>query len=131
MRIPRPIFDEMVGALTAVYPQEGCGLLSGVGRTITHHYPIENIHHSPTKYELNPQQQIEVFTDAEERGELILAVYHSHPHGPERPSATDIAQAHYPEFVYIICSLKNQDAPVVRGFTIIDQVVTDIHLQIV
>lgn len=126
--LPKLIVEEMAAHLRAVYPNEGCGLLSGIDDTVVHHYPIENIHHSPIKYELDPKQQIDAFLDAEARGEAVLAVYHSHPNGPERPSSTDIAQAYYPDLVYIICSMIKRNSPTLRGFTIIDQSVTEIAL---
>lgn len=131
LNIPRQIYNEMVAHLRAVYPNEGCGLLSAIVHTVTCHYPIKNIYNSPVKYELDPGQQIEAFHDAERRGETIVAVYHSHPNGPERPSPSDIAQAYYPDLVYIICSLANQDDPTLRGFTIIDQTVAEVALHLV
>ena len=33
LTITRPVYDAMLDHLNAVYPQEGCGLLGGVGNT--------------------------------------------------------------------------------------------------
>ena len=80
---------------------------------------------------MNPKGQIAAFTDAEEDGLEITAVYHSHPAGPEIPSPTDIAQATYPELIYLIASLKNVAQPTLRGFYIIAQTVHEVELLIV
>jgi proteasome lid subunit RPN8/RPN11 len=40
----------------------------------------------------------------------IVGVYHSHPSGAARPSPTDIAEAHYPEWVQIIVGLAGRRA---------------------
>jgi proteasome lid subunit RPN8/RPN11 len=52
----------------------------------------------------------------EDAGLELLAIYHSHPQGPEGPSETDIAMATYPEATYIIISLANRARPRVRAF---------------
>jgi proteasome lid subunit RPN8/RPN11 len=36
----------------------------------------------------------------------ILGVYHSHPRGPAVPSSTDVAEAYYPEWLYVIVGLQ-------------------------
>jgi proteasome lid subunit RPN8/RPN11 len=32
----------------------------------------------------------------------IIGVYHSHPQGPATPSARDVAEANYPEWLFVI-----------------------------
>jgi len=58
----------------------------------------------------------------------LLAVYHSHPITVAYPSKTDVAFAFWPEAVYLICSLEHPDDPVLRGFRIIDEVISEIDL---
>jgi proteasome lid subunit RPN8/RPN11 len=99
-------------------PNEACGLLAGRGGRVCRVYPAENIHHSPTVYEMNPAQQLAAFLDMEAAGWELIAIYHSHPAGPAEPSPTDIAQAYYPESIYVIVSLAPGAAWQVRGFTI-------------
>ena len=57
-----------------------------------------------------------------------LAIYHSHPAGPPIPSQTDIAEAFYPDSVYIIISLAHKP-PSVRAFRIAGGVVTEVELR--
>lgn len=131
LSIPRPIYNQLISVLQAVYPEEGCGLLAGKGRVVTHFYPIENIHHSLTYYELNPKQQIEAFMAAEARNEAILSIYHSHPASDPQPSDTDIEQANYPDLVYLIISLADRAHPLARAYQIKSGEVHDVSIKIV
>ena len=50
----------------------------------------------------------------------------SHPDGPARPSATDVANAYYPNAVQLIISLADRARPSVRAFTIVDGTVAEV-----
>jgi proteasome lid subunit RPN8/RPN11 len=53
-----------------------------------------------------------------ERGEELLAIYHSHPRAVEpEPSETDVRLAFYPQAVYLIVGLAGPQ-PVIRAFRI-------------
>ena len=47
----------------------------------------------------------------------IVGAYHSHPLSPAEPSASDVAEASYPDFVHLIVSLL-PPAPEVRAYRI-------------
>lgn len=131
LTIERPFLNQMLDHLQACYPLEGCGLLAGdeMGR-VTAVYPIDNILQSPTAYEMDPHQQIEALLALEAASWQLLAIYHSHPQGPELPSATDIALAFYPGVAHIIVSLHGQTGPVVRAFQIVGQEVIEQKMQV-
>jgi len=131
LEIKRPFYDAMIAHVQAEYPLEACGLLSGNGRLVTTLTCIDNILRSPTAYEMDPQQQIQAMIDFESRGETMLAIFHSHPTGPQIPSETDVRQAYYPEALYLIISLENNNQPVTRAFQIIDHKVHELTWQIV
>ena len=132
LTIERPFLNQMLDHLQACYPQEGCGLLAGnMHGRVTAVYPIENILHSPTAYQMNPHQQIQAMLALEAAGWQLLAIYHSHPQGPERPSPTDIAQAYYPEAATLIISMQQPEAPVLKAFKIVGQLVTDQEMKII
>jgi proteasome lid subunit RPN8/RPN11 len=80
---------------------------------------------------MNPHQQIEALLALEAAGWQLLAIYHSHPQGPELPSATDIALAFYPEAVNIIVSLLVQSVPVVRAFQFVVQDVIEQKIKVI
>jgi proteasome lid subunit RPN8/RPN11 len=69
---------------------------------------------------MEPAPQVRAIVDIEAAGLEFLAIYHSHPDGPARPSLTDLVQAYYPEQAYIIVSLADPAQPVVRAFLLAD-----------
>jgi proteasome lid subunit RPN8/RPN11 len=83
-------------------PEEACGLVAGQERQVVCVYPVENILHSPVRFRMNPEIQIKVFMEMERKNWDILAIYHSHPEGPEHPSPTDIVESSYPQAVHLI-----------------------------
>ena len=66
-------------------------------------------------YEVDPSALLVQFA-WEDEGDTLAAIYHSHPASPAYPSASDAYNAHYPESVYLICSLQDDDHPVLNGF---------------
>jgi proteasome lid subunit RPN8/RPN11 len=116
--LPRPYYNQILAHLQAEYPLEACGILAGTAGEIIHVYPIENRLHSPVVYEMEPQQQLAAMLEIEDKGWEMTAVYHSHPQGPETPSATDVAQAYYPDVIQLIVSLRQRSQPVMRAFRI-------------
>ncbi len=87
--------------------EEACGLVAGTDQTSLAVYPVTNILHSPVRYRMDPEQQLECFNLIDENQWQLLAIYHSHLHGPREPSQVDIAEATYPEVIYLIWSPVN------------------------
>ena len=80
-------------------------------------YPVANVATEPAcRYEMDPAQQIAALRAMRMRGEQLLAIMHSHPASAALPSATDIAEANYPDAIYLIISLQDTDKPDLRGF---------------
>lgn len=128
--LSRPLAAQLLAHVKSVYPEEGCGLVAGRGGLATAVYPIENILHSPTAYEMAPLPQVETMLAIEADGHELLATFHSHPHSPAYPSPTDVAQAYYPDSIYLIISLQDRAQPVIRGFYIVDGLVTETAVSI-
>jgi len=98
-------------------PLEACGILTGKEDVVLHAYATENARQSPVFYEVEPVHQATVLQEMEERGEKLLAIYHSHPTTAAEPSGNDIRLAvHWPEALRVIVSLAG--AAVVRAFLI-------------
>ncbi len=119
--VPKDIYEAIVAHAREGYPEEVCGLISGrEGRAIAL-YRARNIAEDRVmNYTVDPQTLLKQ-VEFEERGESMVAIYHSHPVSPPYPSATDARQAFYPDAVYIICSLQDWDRPEVRGWRLIQE----------
>ena len=132
LTIKRPFLNQILTHLQNCYPQEGCGLVAGdEAGGVTAVYPINNALQSATAYKMVPQQQLRAMLDLEANGWQLLAIYHSHPQGPEHPSVTDIKQATYPEALTLIVSLHDQSSPVTRLFHILGPTVTEKKMKVV
>ena len=120
----------MLGQLKAQFPLEGCGIMAGSSGRVRHLYTIDNRLESTSAYEMDPEQQVSAMLDLESNGWQLLAIYHSHPYGPETPSATDVARDEYPEAAQIIVSFRDHGNPVARAFTIAKGVVGEIPFRV-
>lgn len=101
-------------------PRECCGLLVGAGSRVAFAVPTRNVDASPaTRYRIDPRQHLDlqrVLREAVPPIEII-GVYHSHPRGTAVPSESDVAEAHYDEWIYVIVGLRTRTAQV-RAFRI-------------
>jgi [CysO sulfur-carrier protein]-S-L-cysteine hydrolase len=131
LAIARQEYRQLVTQALAAFPIEACGLLAGKNGRVRRLYPITNVLHSPSAYLMDARQQVEAMLQMEAHGWELLAIYHSHPHGPAEPSATDIAQAYYPDALYLILSLAEQARPLLRAFRIGDGQVEEKEWQLV
>jgi len=110
-------------------PNECCGMIGGRDGAATTLYRAANAEESPLRYVVDPQDQLRIMEEIDERGEELAAIYHSHTGSPAYPSQTDInlAQA-WPDPLYVICSISDPDAPEVRAFEIRDGKVEEASL---
>ncbi|MEW6568745.1 MAG: M67 family metallopeptidase [Chloroflexota bacterium] len=92
----------MLEHVLSCLPEEACGLVGGLAGDVRQVIPVVNILHSPVRYRMDPRGQVEAMRQIEEAGLDLVAIYHSHPQGPEGPSATDLAEAAYPEALHLI-----------------------------
>ena len=69
---------------------------------------IRNQSQSPTRFVMDPYEQLNAFQWIESNGLELVGIFHSHPTGPEVVSVTDIAEAAYP-VVHVIVSRAGRD----------------------
>ena len=88
-----------------------------------------NVHETPTtRYRIDPREQLDAFRAMDAEGEELAAIYHSHPASQPYPSPTDRAEAHYPDAVYVLVSLRTS-VPEVEAWRIAsDGAVTVVRL---
>ncbi len=119
--LPSVVYEEIITHAREGYPEEVCGLLSGKEGRVTGLYRARNIaEEREINYMVDPQTLLKQ-VEFEERGETMIAIYHSHPVSPPYPSATDARQAFYPDTVYIICSLQDWNRPEMRGWRLVQE----------
>ena len=102
-------------------PNECCGVLAGEGAQVSRLYRVTNTAHSPYRYLMDSQEQLNAMLDSENRGLELLAFYHSHTHSPAYPSATDVRmalQSGWLDVCYVLVSLENRKDPQIRAFRI-------------
>jgi len=109
------------------YPEEACGLLVGQD-SAARFIPMENTLASSTAFEMDPAQLISTFKDLRSSGENLVAIFHSHPRGPARPSESDIQRAYYPQAAQLIISFADPERPQAAAFRIIDGEVLEIEV---
>ena len=114
------LFDQIIAHAREASPEECCGLIGGLseGRVQTI-YRSRNVAGDPlTSYEAAPEDLFAAQRAMRERGEQLLAIYHSHPRSADpQPSATDVRLAYYPSAVYLIVGLGGPE-PSLRAFRI-------------
>jgi len=113
LRIRRSLLSELLAHARREDPRECVGLLLGVGGVAAEAVALENVANRPeVRYRAEPRQLLAALRKAEEAGSQVMAIYHSHPRGPARPSATDLAEASW-RVPYVIIGLP---AGEVRAF---------------
>lgn len=130
MRIAQSLVDEIVAHAREDLPNECCGLIGGSEGGAQSVYRARNEFASPFSYQVHTSDQFRI-TEKEipERGEELLAIYHSHTKSPAYPSQTDLnAAAGWPEPMYIIVSLENPDTPVVKSYWLKDMKIAEAEL---
>jgi proteasome lid subunit RPN8/RPN11 len=103
-------------------PHECCGLLVGSADRVCRVVPAQNVSPTPvTRFEVDPSVHIALRRDLRTSGssDEIVGVYHSHPKTDAVLSSTDIAEAHYPDWVHVVVSLSGPRARL-RAFRIAD-----------
>lgn len=119
MTAPRALRQAIVAHARRESPRECCGLLLGSGGRIQFAVPAPNRARGRTRFRLDPRLHLDV-QRAVRRFEPpldVIGAYHSHPAGPARPSARDVAEAHYPDWVHLIVGLDGP-RPRVSAFRI-------------
>jgi proteasome lid subunit RPN8/RPN11 len=133
------IRDALIAHARAEYPNEMCGLIVGDGPAADggralRFEPTRNKAASPYRYEVDPDDLLRLTIATDEADEVIWGIVHSHTHTPAVPSPTDVGLAFYPESLYLLVSLADDQAddatgqPGVRAWWIVDGHVEEVPL---
>lgn len=116
MKLPASLADQIIAHAREEFPNECCGLIAGHGDEATRVLPATNAEGTPFMYVMDPREQMELMDAIDDAGEDMVAIYHSHTRSAAYPSKTDVELAFFPEPLYVIVSLQDPDAPVIRAF---------------
>lgn len=131
MKISQQLIEEMIAHAREDLPNECCGMIGGRDGEATRVVRVENAAASPLRYEMDPQGQYDALKAIEDAGEELLAIYHSHTRSAAYPSQTDVNEARmWPEQVYVIVSLENEEAPDVKAYDLADLKIADVDLDV-
>lgn len=102
-------------------PEECCGIVSGNHQEAKSVYRLRNVSKNPLNaYEAAPEDLFKAQREMREKGEELLAIYHSHPRSANpQPSETDVALAFYPNAVYLIIGFDGE-RNILKAFRIIE-----------
>jgi [CysO sulfur-carrier protein]-S-L-cysteine hydrolase len=113
-------YRALVAHAQAEYPNEACALLAGRDGSVERVYALPNAEASPTFYVVEPRAQLRAMTEMDDLGLDLVGIFHSHVATEAYPSRTDIELAAYPDAAYLILSLADPEASVLRAFRIRD-----------
>jgi len=103
MHLPEQMREAILAHARWAFPEEACGLLardgSGRWRMV---YCLTNADRSPRSFTVDPVEQYRAMQHAERHGWEIAGSFHSHPVGSAVPSATDVARALDPTWMYLV-----------------------------
>ena len=137
--LPASIRAALIGQARTEYPNEACGLIIGRatatdGGTALRYEPARNAAASPDRYEIHPDDLYRLTLATDDADEVFWGIVHSHTHTPAVPSPTDIGLAFYPDALYILVSLSDEEShpmtgtPSVRAWRIVDGAVHEVAL---
>ncbi len=119
MRIKSAVLGELVAHAREVAPLECCGLLLGANGVIERSIRARNLHASPVRYLISPDDHFRAIREARLAAMEVLGAYHSHPRSPAVPSPSDMSEAADRALLYIIVSPGGfEQSPDIRAYRI-------------
>lgn len=113
MRTSSDILDAIRVHGRDAYPEECCGFLLGRSAGGDNHVvSVQRVENRRTenrerRYTITPDDYRAADEAARAQGLDIVGFYHSHPDHPARPSETDLAEATFPGYTYVIASVHD------------------------
>lgn len=115
--LPPALAEDIRAAARAAFPNEACGLLVGQGDRVTRVVPSANIApRGRDRFEIDPRVRLALMKDLRGTDERLLGHWHSHPGAAPEPSATDLAQAHEPALLWLICGVSSGGETVLKAW---------------
>jgi proteasome lid subunit RPN8/RPN11 len=124
VEVSADLVQQLVDQARAEDPNEACGLIVGdrpaaAGGVALRFEPTRNRAASPYRYEIHPDDLLRLTIATDDADEVFWAIVHSHVRSPAYPSPTDVGLAFYPDALYVLVSLA-EDQPELGAFRIVD-----------
>jgi proteasome lid subunit RPN8/RPN11 len=137
--VPTAIREAIVAQARAEYPNEACGVIVGdddaaAGGRALHYVPTRNEAASPFRYRVHPDDLLRLTIEIDDADQAFWGIVHSHVRSPAVPSPTDIGAATYPEALYLLVSLSDDEAdpatgePSLRAWRIVDGAIHEVRV---
>jgi [CysO sulfur-carrier protein]-S-L-cysteine hydrolase len=108
--MPDAVRDSIIAHAKEEAPRECCGLLVGRASLVDECVRSPNLDANPNRYEIDARLHVATNRRLRGTGRTVVGAYHSHPHSPAWPSASDVAESYYSEFIWMIVSLALPEA---------------------
>jgi proteasome lid subunit RPN8/RPN11 len=133
LRIDRATRDAIVAHARRDHPDEACGVVAGPEGTDrpARFVPMLNAARSPTFYEFDSADLLQLYKELDANGEEPVVIYHSHTATEAYPSRTDIAYAQEPNAHYVLVSTRADDDTEFRSYRIVDGEVAEEPVEVV
>ena len=130
--VPAAMLAAIVDQARIEEPLEACGLIVGTAPMATggrplRYEPCRNALASRSRFSVHPDDLYRVTIAADDAGQVVWGIVHSHPHSPAVPSATDTGLALYPDAIHLLVTLAGGE-PEVRAWRIADGVAGELPL---
>jgi proteasome lid subunit RPN8/RPN11 len=137
LTITRATYDAIVAHAKRDHPDEACGIVAGPAGSDRPERLVEmvNAAGSPTFYEFDSTDLLQLYKEMDANDEEPVVVYHSHTATEAYPSVTDVKLAGEPNAHYVLVSTRehgNGDGPVeFRSYRIVDGEITEEEVDVV
>ena len=131
--LPPEIVQAIVDHARAEDPNEACGVIVGDrpasdGGVALRWIPMRNEYASPFRYRINAEDLYPVLVEVDDSDDRAFwAIVHSHVRSAAYPSPTDVAQAVFPDALYLLVSLE-ADEPALATYRIVDGTIFPVEL---
>ncbi|CAA9526257.1 MAG: hypothetical protein AVDCRST_MAG13-3765 [uncultured Solirubrobacteraceae bacterium] len=126
MQLPPDLRAQIVAHAVRDAPAECCGVIAvadGAGVAV---HELENLAHSPLRFEVDGLALHHLLTEIEDAGLALGAIYHSHTRSAPYPSQTDINfAAGWPGVEWVIVGTAGEE-PELRSYLIDGAQITEV-----
>jgi proteasome lid subunit RPN8/RPN11 len=133
LTIDRATYDAIVAHARRDHPDEACGVVAGPAGSDrpARFVPMLNAARSPTFYEFDSADLLQLYKEMDANDEEPVVVYHSHTATEAFPSRTDISYASEPNAHYVLVSTRSDEQTEFRSFRIVDGAVDEEPVEVV